>query len=446
MQRQKTVAKWLAIILLCTVAVGAYIMYDALYVGSNGGGQASASTDEIPDNPHPDDETPEPDDTPFYTTLPREAQTVSGVTVRHAGGEGDEEVLGAVFSADNAMVFFNSSSAEYDCRGAGMYRALFNDGNLTDVTRFSDAGDLADVKLTNEGITALVRVDDGCRLYLFATDGTPKGETAFPSFTQAEIYLAGSTTQVFYTDAQGLRAAVVKQGLSVEVSPYFYSPEALDVKDVYLVGSRYLLFGETSDSDTVILSFEQNRGFNLLKRFEKTSFMQSVPMAGEDGAAFAFLGETSDGGTLAVLATDCSEIARTTLSPLGNAVIFSDGVSLTLVRCGVTETYCRHLDLIASRTNALLFDDLLFVRNSSEGRLFAATRTEGFSVFAEDARGDMTERLFVPATDVSALCATVSAQEVFIAFSTAACGGYCYQNFGGKDAFLLSFPPLAETA
>ena len=37
MQRQKTIAKWLVIILLCTVAVGAYIMYDALYVGEGGG-------------------------------------------------------------------------------------------------------------------------------------------------------------------------------------------------------------------------------------------------------------------------------------------------------------------------------------------------------------------------------------------------------------------------
>lgn len=445
MQRQKTVAKWLAIILLCTVAVGAYIMYDALYVGSNNGGQASASTEDTPDNPGPDDTVQQPDDPPFYTTLPREAQEVSGISVQHAGGEGDDEVLGAVFSADNAMVFFNSASAEYDCRGGGMYRALFNDGKLTDVTRFSDAGDLSDVKLTNEGVTALVRVGDDCRLYLFATDGTPKGETAFPSFTQAKIYLAGNTTQVFYTDAQGLRAAVVKQGLNVEISPYFYSPETLDIKDVYLVGSRYLLFGETSDGDTVILSFEQNRGFNLLKRFEKTYFMQSVPMAGEDGAAFAFLGATADGGTLAVLSSDCAELAVTTLSPLTDAVMFSDGVSLTLVRCGVTETYCRHLDLIASRTNALLFDDVLFVRNSSGGRLFAATRAEGFSVFCEDADKDISERLFVPAADVTSVSAAASADTVFVAFSTASSNGCCYQNFGGKDAFFFTFSAEPET-
>ena len=51
MQRQKTIAKWLVIILLVTVAVGAYIMYDALYLG--GDTAEGGSTTETP-SPTPD--------------------------------------------------------------------------------------------------------------------------------------------------------------------------------------------------------------------------------------------------------------------------------------------------------------------------------------------------------------------------------------------------------
>lgn len=137
MQRQKTVAKWLAIILLCTVAVGAYIMYDALYV--DGGGQASAGAD------GGGNETPVPDpepDPPYYTTLPRVSQSYGGQKVAHAGGEGNDEFCETVFTAQSTLMFFSSDSLEFDCRGEGLYVAVFSDSQLNAVTRFADKGDI----------------------------------------------------------------------------------------------------------------------------------------------------------------------------------------------------------------------------------------------------------------------------------------------------------------
>ena len=105
MQRQKTIAKWLVIILLVTVAVGAYIMYDALYLG--GDTAEGGSTTETP-SPTPDP-VPEPEP-PYYTTLPRPVQNYGGIAVSHAGGEGDDVTLGTVFTAERVFLFFSSAS------------------------------------------------------------------------------------------------------------------------------------------------------------------------------------------------------------------------------------------------------------------------------------------------------------------------------------------------
>ena len=74
MQKQKTLTKWLAIILLCSVAVCSYVLYDVLYLKKQED-QATAndgqSTEDIlPDEDISDDNTPE-EHIPYYTTLPR---------------------------------------------------------------------------------------------------------------------------------------------------------------------------------------------------------------------------------------------------------------------------------------------------------------------------------------------------------------------------------------
>ncbi|MBR2057049.1 MAG: hypothetical protein IJ978_05255, partial [Clostridia bacterium] len=85
MQKQKTIAKWLAIILLAMVAVGSYILYDALYI-KKVDNQATAD-DYVDENPNEDEEDT-PVHVPYYTTLPRQPEKIDGVTVTHFGGEG----------------------------------------------------------------------------------------------------------------------------------------------------------------------------------------------------------------------------------------------------------------------------------------------------------------------------------------------------------------------
>ena len=163
MQRQKTIAKWLVIILLCTVAVGAYIMYDALYVTKGSGADAGDAQPVLP--PSSDEQPPH---VPVFTELPRPTQNFAGMQVAHTGGEGDDILLDAVFTSEATYLFFSSSSAEYDCRGAGLYVAVWKDDALIAVTRFAEKDSVfGGGKLTADGVAAGTRraeLRDGAEL------------------------------------------------------------------------------------------------------------------------------------------------------------------------------------------------------------------------------------------------------------------------------------------
>ena len=66
MQKQKTLAKWLAIILLCSIAVGSYVLYDALYLDKNNN-QATAVGDNDGNNADGVTENNEDTHQPYYT-------------------------------------------------------------------------------------------------------------------------------------------------------------------------------------------------------------------------------------------------------------------------------------------------------------------------------------------------------------------------------------------
>ena len=172
--------------------------------------------------------------------------------------------------------------------------------------------------------------------------------------------------------------------------------------------------------------------------YTNTELLQIVPLAGEEGTAYAMLGKTADGGVLTVLNAEGAQEASAALGSLDGAVIFSDGISVTLVRSGVTETYCRHLDLISSKPNTMNFGKVLYVRNSQDARLFAVSLAQSTEIYMLDGSDELKSLVSLPAQDVERLTAAVRGGSVDIAFSTAYAQDVCYQNFGKSDCFLLS--------
>lgn len=126
MQKQKTIAKWLAVILLMTVAVACYIALSAI-VGKNPDGNANvagANEDKSQEN------VDNPTIKPVYSVLPRKSETINGASVAHAGGEGEEKVLDVFYFAKKTALVFHSQSKQYDVKEKGFYIAIFGGETL----------------------------------------------------------------------------------------------------------------------------------------------------------------------------------------------------------------------------------------------------------------------------------------------------------------------------
>lgn len=434
MQRQKTIAKWLAIVLLLTLAVGAYIIYDALYIDAGGGANAS---DTPADDPSSDLVPPDP---PYYTTLPRSNGTYAGVTVGHAGGEGADTVLGAVFSEGGELVFFSSDSDEYDCRGAGLYAAAFDSEGLVAVTRFAE-GDatFGGAKQTADGIAALSSDDAGGKLTLFDFSGRVKGECSLPSFTAAFPLAGGDGLYVFFSTETHLGCAVVESGLIVRESPFRLPEGGHTVREAMAGAGSFTLVTEREAEVTAVISFSESKGFSVKREYADADFCQILPIAGEDGAAWVLMTKSAGGLRLSVFGPSLELEAETAIDGAGNAVMFGDGVSFTVVRTGVTETYCRHLDLVSSVPTGMTVGEVLFVRSDSSGKIFAHAEEGTMSVVRLDGSDAVTlmECVAPPAGKVGY---ALSGEKLLLAFSTSDAEGIFFENFGETDAYFVSMP------
>ena len=127
MQKQKTLAKWLAIILLCSIAVGSYVLYDALYLDKDNN-QATAVGGSGNDGKTDGEQTEGNEHQPYYTVLPRKAEKIDGISVTHFGGESDDTLQGVIKYADKRFCVFSSNSVEFDMREKGLSVALVDDG------------------------------------------------------------------------------------------------------------------------------------------------------------------------------------------------------------------------------------------------------------------------------------------------------------------------------
>lgn len=441
MQRQKKIAKWLAIVLLFTMAVGAYIMYDALYV--NGDNGTAAGTDGVR---QPDDQTPPPDgtpdaepDPPYYTELPRAIQSFGATEVFNAGGEGDDTLAAAVFAGTTTLLFFNTDSEEYDCRGKGAYCAVFTSEQLLSVKRLSADETVTDAKLTTEGVTVLSRTATGGKLRLLGTDGSEKAVSDFPLYSDAEIHVgANNSTHVYYIGDGNLRHAKIGAGLQPVVSSFVCSANVSEIGHVVTSVQSDLIVANTSTGGVLVLSFSQEGGFTITESIEKASFLQLAAVAGETAPAFCILLSLADKLMLSVLDERGVETVSRVVENRSRGALFSDGVSLTLVCNGITEIYCRHLDVIASSSTSVRFDEVLFAKTSAGRKLLGYVSGETFGILSVQS-DNSTDSLFRCDREIPALiCSAADSENLHIAFSCSLTQGLFYQNFGKKDVFLFS--------
>lgn len=120
MHRQKTIAKWLAVILSLTIAVACYIALSAITDGKSNDNVAGAN-----DNEYPQNQIPQPP-SPVYSVLPRKCEIIGDKNIAHFGGEAEEKMLDAFVFANKNVMIVSCDSKQYDVSETGRPR-LIND-------------------------------------------------------------------------------------------------------------------------------------------------------------------------------------------------------------------------------------------------------------------------------------------------------------------------------
>jgi len=119
MQRQKTIAKWLSVVLLTTIAIASYILLSTI-------GKSAPSDSAVAGAGNTTSQTDVPTPPIIYSTLPRACETIDGLSVAHVGGSSQDTIIDYANFCGKTIVFFRSQSIDRDVKESGLYAAVFD--------------------------------------------------------------------------------------------------------------------------------------------------------------------------------------------------------------------------------------------------------------------------------------------------------------------------------
>ena len=430
MQKQKTIAKWLAIILLAMVAVGSYILYDALYI-KKVDNQATAD-DYVDENPNEDEEDT-PVHVPYYTTLPRQPEKIDGVTVTHFGGEGIDTVQNVVNYGGKRYAVFSSTSTEFDLRESGLHVAVIGE-EVEAVVRLGD-DTYMDGKMTAVGPLFLTKNSSGGHLYLLGLGGEIRAQISLPTFTDGKLYLSGNKVLLFTLSNGRLTCHTVLDNMTLQSNPFLLSTLDTTIHEVFdnPLG-QVLVCGD--DDNTSIYLFEQNTGFRLLFARDKLSFKQIITAGTAVDTSYILHGKSGRESVLVSFDTTFQVSGVKTVEGVTDGFLFPYGDGLQFVGDGVTKSYCRHLDLVASSPNSLSFEKVVALTPSREGFLVVSVENGTYKITLTDGEILLTKTL-----DIVGEIVGISSSNVgfTILVNTSSTLGLFRANFGEVDAYVLDF-------
>lgn len=436
MQKQKTLTKWLAIILLCSVAVCSYVLYDVLYLKKQED-QATAndgqSTEDIlPDEDISDDNTPE-EHIPYYTTLPRYSETIDGLTVTHFGGENNDTLLDVINFGKKRFAIFSSSSIEFDMREKGLAIAVIDEA-VEKVVTLDKSSTYIDGKMSSYGVAILTKTDADASLYFINTNGDIKAQIALPYFAEGKLYLSGQSLLLFTISNGYLNSYKIADNLTLVKSPFMLKTDSTNINSVFdFKGGQALILD--SDNEMSIYTFEQNKGFNKTFQEHKLSFKQIITAGTGDECNYIIYGKSLD--TLWIYAFNKSfeMICSKTINGASDGVIlpYSDG--FIFVGNGVTKSYCKHLDEVLSYDNNLAFKNVVSLTYGG-GSVFAVVEGEFGAKSLLYIDGDM---VLTKPFDYSAEVVSVAHNQkgFSLYLNTQSTLGIFRANFGKTDPFII---------
>ncbi len=431
MQKQKTIAKWLAIIVLCSVAVGSYLLYDALYVDKqNNQATADNTVQTPPEEPKVDVEV----HVPYYTTLPRASESINGVEVSHFGGEGDDRVHSLINYSGKRYAFFTSGSKEFDVKNTGLHVAVLSDS----LEKVAYLGELAyvDGKMSKGGIVLLAKNSTSGILNLIGANGEKNAEISLPYFEDGKLYLSGSDLILFLIVDGYIKCYKILENMTLQNCPFLSSTPCDSIAEVFNFPNGQVLI-LTKNESVSIFTYEQNNGFTLVFSRDKLAFRQIISAGTADSSNYIIFGLSDDVPTLISFDTTFQVSAIKRVEGASDGVVFRSGDGVTFVGNGVSATFCKHLDEIANIGNKISFSSVLAFCPTRQGILAVAEGNENKKILLIDSEIILSKNLDITGEIVR--IQNTSTDSFSILLNTPSALDYFRGNFGGFDPYLLDF-------
>ena len=343
MQKQKTIAKWLAVILLMTVAVACYIALSAI-VGKNPDGNANVAGANDDNN---QENVDNPTIKPVYSVLPRKSETVNGASVAHVGGEGEEKVLDVFYFAKKTALVFHSQSEQYDVKEKGIYIAIFGGETLEKTLKIASENDkyLSSCQ-TRNGVA--IFTCDGAKTNVRIYDGNfaVSCENALDSYDEINANYYGDNIEAFCVKNGKIKRLVIDDSLRVKSDNFVLQTTAANVVQTIKYGDSTLLF--LQDEQTAVgVSYDTNSGFTKRFSYDKHRILQIMPVIQSNVQCFAALLKTQNGLRVSLLSLTLSENAKYIVNGENFGALFRSENGLKILLKNRIIRLCSHLEFIS---------------------------------------------------------------------------------------------------
>lgn len=440
MQKQKTIAKWLAVILLLTVAVGCYIALNAILKNSSDVGNVAGAN---ADNDQPNDTitpTPTPTPQPVYTTLPRKGESVNGMTVQHTGGEGEDILLDSVYSNGKRLIVFSTSSNQYDVKETGLYIAVFEKSSLNEIVKIADDSEkYISATQTAYGLLFITQTSSNTVFRLLSSNLKILAINMGKLYGQIAIVNHGGITKILAHDGGFLKLIEISSSLKLVENNFVYQSQDITLDEVIAYGEDILIFAQ-SGNDAWLLRFNQKNGFSLKNNIINTDFVQILPYFYNGTQMFFALSFDSDGAQIICFSTEFEIMERATIPSLSNGVLLANDSGITLCSSKDIITFCAHLDVLSQTKTDSDFGDCIFQPIMGLNNAFLA-RYEDMTKLCK-LNDKSVESVFDCNCQsgkfiVEKCVPQDSAYNTAIMFTAGSLNSFAYMNFGKTDVYML---------
>ncbi len=436
MQRQKTIAKWLAVILLLTLAVGCYVALSTIVKNGNDNQNIAGADDKEVDTPI----TPPAPIIPTYTTLPRRAESVQSMSVQHIGGESDDTYLDSVYFAEKEIVIFYTNSKEYDVKESGLYLAILEDNTLNEIVKISSENEeYISAHLTRRGLMIVTRYNNQIVLRLYSQSIKLIGENCIAGASEIKLYTHANSLYAITYDGQYLRHISIDDNLNVKHSTHVFEMEIDKINYAIAYGDKTLIFA-SDKSSIYCMVFSQNTGFTMQNEMINTTFVQILPIFANGQQVFCLLTKYNKNCNIISLSTELKEIATYSFESVRTPCIMPKDSGVMLVERDTIVTFCAHLDVlkIVDNNAQVIDENCNFSYQNGMENAFVAQDENGINLCRIESDGVMVvAKINCDSKTYKIVKVGGKKYTHTLYFSGGIDNNFAYMCFGGNDVFCV---------